>query len=59
LLNLFLDDYRDAQDAGTKFHYTWLLILIALEAWEKKNTQHFATKKESVMQQDMKSYDII
>jgi hypothetical protein len=32
LLNLFLEDCRDAQDAGTKFHYSWLFILIALEA---------------------------
>jgi hypothetical protein len=41
LLNLFLEDYRDAQDAGTKFHYSWLLILIALDAWEKPKYSMF------------------
>jgi len=29
LLNLFLDDYKDAQDLGTKFHYSCLITLIA------------------------------
>jgi hypothetical protein len=29
-LNLFLEDCRDAQDSGIEFHYSWLLILIAL-----------------------------
>jgi hypothetical protein len=33
LLNLFLDDYKDAQDIGTEFHYAWLIILIALVGW--------------------------
>jgi hypothetical protein len=33
LLNLFLDDCKDAQDLGTKFHYSWLIILIALVGW--------------------------
>jgi hypothetical protein len=35
LLNLFLEDYRDAQDLGKKFHYSWLLILIALIRWKE------------------------
>ena len=30
LLNLFLDDYKEVYDLGKKFHYSWLLILIAL-----------------------------
>jgi hypothetical protein len=29
-MNLFLDDCKDVQDLGTEFHYSWLLILIAL-----------------------------
>jgi hypothetical protein len=29
LLNLFLEDFKDEQDLGTEFHYSWLLILIA------------------------------
>jgi hypothetical protein len=29
LLN-FLIDYMDAQDNGVEFHYSWLLVLIAL-----------------------------
>jgi hypothetical protein len=33
LLNLFLDDCQDAQDLGTKLHYLWLLIIIALVGW--------------------------
>jgi hypothetical protein len=35
LLNLFFEDCKDAQDFGTKFHYSWLLILIALVVWEE------------------------
>jgi hypothetical protein len=33
LLNLFLDDYKYAQDLGTNFHYVWLIILISLVGW--------------------------
>jgi hypothetical protein len=29
LFKLFLDDFKDAQDLGTEFHYTWLIMLIA------------------------------
>jgi hypothetical protein len=32
LFNHFLMDYMEAQEKGTKFHYSWLLILIALTA---------------------------
>jgi hypothetical protein len=35
LLNLFLDDCKDAQDLGTKFHYSWLLMLIAIMGWKE------------------------
>jgi hypothetical protein len=37
LVNQFLIDYREAQDKGAKFHYTWLLIMIALVAWREPN----------------------
>jgi len=33
LLNQFLIDYMDAQDNGTDFHYSWLLILITFVGW--------------------------
>jgi len=33
LLNLILGDCKDAQDLGSKFHYPWLIILIALVGW--------------------------
>ena len=35
LLNSFLEDWKDAQDWGSKFHYSWLLILIALMGWQE------------------------
>jgi hypothetical protein len=35
LLNLFLEDCKDAQDLGKEFHYSWLLILIALFRWRE------------------------
>jgi hypothetical protein len=35
LLNMFLDDCKDAQDLGEKFHYSWLLILIAVIGWKE------------------------
>jgi hypothetical protein len=39
LMNQFLTDYREAWEKGTKFHYSWLLILIALVSWrEQKET---------------------
>lgn len=41
LLNLFLDDYKDAQDLGTKFHYSWLILLIALIEWKEPPYSHF------------------
>jgi hypothetical protein len=33
LLIFFLEDYKTAQDLGTKFHYSFLLVLIALVGW--------------------------
>jgi hypothetical protein len=41
LLNLFLDDFKDIQDLGTKFHYSWLIILIALIGWKEPPYSHF------------------
>lgn len=35
LLNLFLDDCKDAQDLGTEFHYSWLITLIAFMGWKE------------------------
>jgi hypothetical protein len=33
LFKLFQEDYKDAQDLGTKFHYSWLITLIAFMGW--------------------------
>jgi hypothetical protein len=35
LLNSFLEDCKDTQDWGSEFHYSWLLILIALVGWKE------------------------
>jgi hypothetical protein len=45
LLNQFLIDCRDAQDNGTKFHYSWLLILIALVGWKEPKFSSFLDRK--------------
>jgi hypothetical protein len=42
LLKLFLDDCKDAQYLGTDFHYSWLIILIALVGWGNPNTMDFS-----------------
>jgi hypothetical protein len=34
LVNQLEMDYREAQDQGREFHFSWLLILIAFIAWE-------------------------
>jgi hypothetical protein len=52
-LNLFLEDCRDVQDFGTEFHYSWLLILIALEAWEKPKYSSFCDMRGKCAQQDI------
>jgi hypothetical protein len=44
LLNLFLDDCKDVQDLGTEFHYSWLLILIAVIGWKELKYSFFATR---------------
>jgi hypothetical protein len=41
LLNMFLEDCKDAQDLGTEFHYSWLLILIALVGWREPKYTYF------------------
>jgi hypothetical protein len=39
-------DYREKQDKGTKFHYVFPLILIALMAWmELEDTQFLGVVK--------------
>jgi hypothetical protein len=40
-----LEDCRDAHDSGTKFHYSWLLILIALVGWEKPKYSTFYDRR--------------
>jgi hypothetical protein len=34
LVNQLELDYREAQDQGYEFHFSWLLILIAFVSWE-------------------------
>jgi hypothetical protein len=34
LVNQLELDYREAQDQGYEFHFSWLLILIDFIAWE-------------------------
>jgi hypothetical protein len=44
LLNLFLDDCKDAQDLGTEFHYSWLITLIAFMGWREPRYVTFCTR---------------
>jgi hypothetical protein len=44
LLNLFLDDCKDVQDFGTKFHYSWLVMLIAFMGSREPRYVSFATR---------------
>jgi hypothetical protein len=44
LLNLFLDDCKDAQDLGTEFHYSWLIKLIAFMGWKEPRYVVFCTR---------------
>ena len=37
----FLEDARDAQEKGRPFHYSWLLILIALVGWKLPTEAQF------------------
>jgi hypothetical protein len=41
LLNYFLDYCKDTQDWGFEFHYSWLLILIALVGWKEPTYSMF------------------
>ena len=38
----FLEDARDAQEKGRPFHYSWLIILIALVGWQEPTEAQFA-----------------
>jgi hypothetical protein len=44
LLNIFLEDCKDAQDLGTKFHYSWLIIFIALIEWREPPYSYFCER---------------
>jgi hypothetical protein len=45
LLNQFFVDCRDAQDNGTEFHYSWIIILIDLEGWKEPKFSAFLDRK--------------
>jgi hypothetical protein len=40
-VNQFLVDFTKAQEKGTKFHYAWTLILIALVTWREPDECQF------------------
>jgi hypothetical protein len=44
LLKLFLDDCKDAQDLGTEFQYSWLIMLIAFMGWREPRYVTFSTR---------------
>jgi hypothetical protein len=46
LLNSFLEDCKDSQYWGSEFHYSWLLILIALMGWKKPTYSLFLPMTE-------------
>ena len=37
----FLEDARDAQEKGRPFHYSWLIVLIALVGWQEPTEAQF------------------
>jgi hypothetical protein len=41
LLNQFLIDCEEVQDKGTKFHCSWILIIIILLAWREPDDNQF------------------
>jgi len=43
LSNLFQIDYKDAQDACTEFHYSWLFTLIDFMGWRELEYVVFST----------------
>jgi hypothetical protein len=44
LLNFFLDDYKDAHDLGTEFHYSWIITLISFMGWKEPRYVVFCTR---------------
>jgi hypothetical protein len=44
LLNQFLINCIDTKDNGTEFHYSWLIILIALPVWGEQKFSSFLEK---------------
>jgi hypothetical protein len=48
LLNQFLLHYHDVQDIGTKFHFSWLIMLIALVGWQEHKFSTFLARDESL-----------
>ena len=41
LLNEFLEYFLEMQEKGTTFHYTWLLVCIALVGWKELEGSQF------------------
>jgi hypothetical protein len=41
-------DYKDAQDLGTEFHYSWFLTLIAFKGWREPEYVVFCTRPQPV-----------
>jgi hypothetical protein len=39
-----MEDYKDAQDLDTEFHYSWLLMLIALMGWKEPPYSYFCSR---------------
>jgi hypothetical protein len=46
LLNQFWIDCEEAQDKGTEFHYSWILILIVLSSWRDMDDTQFLGFRE-------------
>ena len=46
LLKLFQVDCRDVQELGTKFHYSWMITLIAFMGWREPEYVVFATRPQ-------------
>jgi hypothetical protein len=53
LLNFFLGDCKDAQDLGTKFHYSWLLMLITIMGWKEPKYVFLPPDPNQIMEQDI------
>ena len=43
----FLEDVQDAQEKGRPFHYSWLLVLIALVGWREPLETQFRDAPEN------------